>query len=95
MSSRQNDGSCGFIVVGRVQGVGFRWWTRRLARRLQLSGTVRNLRDGAVEVRVRGAPQAISELEKCLRSGPPTGYVERLETFQVNEILPNGFRVVP
>jgi acylphosphatase len=95
MSSGQNDGSCGFIVAGRVQGVGFRWWTRRLAARLQLSGTVRNLPDGAVEVRVRGTPRAISELERCLRTGPPTASVERLETFQVTDILPDGFRVIP
>jgi len=94
MSSDQNDGSCGFIVAGRVQGVGFRWWTRRLAARLHLSGTVRNLPDGAVEVRVRGTHQAISELERRLRSGPPAASIQSLETFKVDEFLADGFRVV-
>ena len=39
-----------FIVTGRVQGVGFRWFTRQTASELGLRGTVRNARDGSVEV---------------------------------------------
>ena len=43
-----------YRIVGRVQGVGFRWWTRRTAERLSLYGSVRNLTDGSVEVHVTG-----------------------------------------
>ena len=55
---------------------------------------MRNLPDGMVEVRVRGAPQGISELERHLRCGPPAASVDRLETFDVDEFLADGFRVV-
>jgi acylphosphatase len=68
--------SKGFLVRGRVQGVGFRWWTARQARALGLSGSVRNLLDGAVEVHVSGDPDAVSELRARLGHGPRTARVE-------------------
>ena len=61
----------GYRVTGRVQGVGFRWWTRSLATRLGLSGSVRNEPDGSVTVHVRGTDAALRELEQLLRQGPP------------------------
>jgi acylphosphatase len=61
----------GFRVTGRVQGVGFRWWTRAQATRLGLAGTVRNAPDGTVEVHVRGEDAALAELERLLEEGPP------------------------
>ena len=53
----------GFRVTGRVQGVGFRWWTRSLATRLGLSGSVRNLSDGSVAVHARGTDDQLAELK--------------------------------
>jgi acylphosphatase len=86
-----------FRVFGRVQGVGFRQWALRAAERLKLSGTVRNLRDGSVEVRVRGAHAAIRELESGLNRGPVAAKVERVESAEVSaaDVIAEGFRVVP
>ena len=57
-------------VTGRVQGVGFRWFVRERARRLGLSGWVRNLRDGSVEVAAAGDPGQLELLMGELRRGP-------------------------
>lgn len=50
------------FVRGRVQGVGFRWWTRTRALELGLVGHARNLPDGRVEVSAQGAPDAVDRL---------------------------------
>lgn len=68
--------------MGRVQGVGFRWWTVRTADRLGLGGSVRNLRDGSVEVQAVGSPAALDELESALASGPPGARVDRVEALR-------------
>lgn len=60
-----------FTVSGRVQGVGFRWFTLRRARALDLRGWVRNNPDGSVEVRAEGHSLALDALESNLRTGPP------------------------
>jgi len=57
-------------VKGRVQGVGFRWFVRVAARRLQLSGWVRNHEDGWVEVVASGADDRLAELRKLVARGP-------------------------
>jgi len=68
------------FVRGRVQGVGFRWWTRARALELGLAGHARNMADGRVEVVAQGEAQAVARLEELLREEPTTtrrpGYVE-------------------
>lgn len=91
MPSNQLERTAGFLVSGRVQGVGFRWWTRRTASRLGLSGTVRNLPDGRVEVRARGSAAALDELDTSLRIGPLGAAVEAVESFPVLGSVPEGF----
>jgi len=67
-------------VVGRVQGVGFRWWVRSVADRLGLGGWVMNGPDErTVEVVAEGSVPALDELERLLREGPPGAVVERVE----------------
>lgn len=66
----------GYRVTGLVQGVGFRWWTRKLARDLGLVGRVRNLDNGSVEVRAFGAECGLERLERALRKGPPNARVD-------------------
>ena len=68
-----------YCVRGRVQGVGFRWWTQRAAARLGLRGTVRNEADGSVVVEAWGEADRLIELEKLLASGPPGARVDALE----------------
>ena len=69
----------GFRVTGRVQGVGFRWWTRSLATRLGISGSVRNLPDGTVAVHARGSDEQLRDLQAQLAEGPPGARVEAVE----------------
>jgi acylphosphatase len=63
-------------VSGRVQGVGFRWWTRARALELGLSGWAANLDDGRVEVVAEGAPASLEALLAALRSGGTPGRVD-------------------
>jgi acylphosphatase len=75
----ERETACEHVVVrGLVQGVGFRWHTRAQARSLGVVGWVRNRRDGAVEVWVQGAPQAVAALVAWLEHGPPGARVDEL-----------------
>ena len=59
-----------FVISGRVQGVGFRWFTREAARREGVTGWVRNLPDGRVEAFVEGEAESVDRMERALRQGP-------------------------
>jgi acylphosphatase len=59
-----------YLVRGRVQGVGFRDHAQRVARTLGLTGYVRNLDDGRVEVYAAGPPRKLSDFAAALRKGP-------------------------
>lgn len=76
----------GYRVYGRVQGVGFRWWTRLTAEELGLTGTVRNLADGSVEVCAWGPPAALARFEEFLIGGPRLACVDRLDTVDCESI---------
>ena len=67
-----------FLVQGRVQGVGFRWFVQREASELGLQGWVRNTEDGHVEVLAAGKPADLDELRASLRSGPRGSRVDRV-----------------
>lgn len=68
-------GSVRVRVSGRVQGVGYRWFAQRQATSLGLTGYVRNLPDGEVEVVAQGERSALASLVEELRRGPPSGTV--------------------
>ena len=68
------------IVFGRVQGVAFREYTRREAVRLGLSGWVRNLPDGTVEVMSEGVETQVGVFLSWLASGSPFAVVTRVES---------------
>jgi acylphosphatase len=57
-------------IVGQVQGVGFRWFARVNARRLQLAGWVMNRADGSVEVAASGRDDKVEEFRRVLSRGP-------------------------
>lgn len=61
---------CHFLVRGRVQGVGFRWFVQREAAALELHGWVRNTEDGHVEVVASGDQPVLDALRQALRRGP-------------------------
>jgi acylphosphatase len=60
---------CHYLVKGRVQGVGFRWFVHREAAALTLNGWVRNTEDGHVEVVAAGKPEDLSALSEALHRG--------------------------
>jgi acylphosphatase len=68
-----------FIVRGRVQGVGFRWFVEREAHILGIAGWVRNNHDGSVEVLAQGTRDQLSGLHSRLREGPRAARVDSVE----------------
>lgn len=70
----------GVRVAGRVQGVGFRAWTRGEAHRLGLRGWVRNEADGDVTALLAGREAAVADMIRRLHDGPPAARVTNVET---------------
>src|SRR5947209_17650859 len=68
-----------FIVRGRVQGVGFRWFVEREAHLLGIAGWVRNNHDGSVEISAQGTRDQLSGLHSRLRERPPGARVDKVE----------------
>jgi acylphosphatase len=67
-------------ITGRVQGVGFRWWVRRQADSLELTGWVMNADDErSVELVAEGESRALDDLESRLRDGPSGAQVETVD----------------
>jgi acylphosphatase len=67
-------------IRGRVQGVGYRAWTQRTAKKLKLVGWVRNLSDGSVEAQAQGSPDAISAFLSACQSGPLLARVTEVDS---------------
>jgi acylphosphatase len=67
-----------YLISGRVQGVGYRYFAARAARELGLAGWARNLSDGRVEVFAVGAVRKLSDFEGELRLGPLRAEVRSL-----------------
>jgi acylphosphatase len=76
-----------FVIAGRVQGVGFRWFAHDAAAREGVHGWVRNLADGSVEVVAEGEAESLHRLEAAVRRGPASARVER---FDEEELAPTG-----
>ena len=83
-----------FVVSGRVQGVGFRYFVSDRAGLEGIHGYVRNLADGRVEAIVEGDEEAVERLERAIRRGPPTARVDAVDVEPlVPEGRPTGFAV--
>jgi acylphosphatase len=79
-----------FLIQGRVQGVGFRWFVHREASELDLRGWVRNTEDGDVEVVASGTLEDLAELRTSLRKGPRGSRVDRVVEHNLDESQANG-----
>ncbi len=83
-----------YVVRGRVQGVGFRWFVEREAYLLGVAGWVRNQADGSVEVMAQGTPEQLAGLHGRLREGPRAARVDEVAVSPA-EVQPglNSFRI--
>jgi acylphosphatase len=80
-----------YVISGRVQGVGFRYFVRREAAALGLAGWVRNLPDGRVEAFIEGTPSQLERMETLLRDGPALARVDALESSEAAPSLATDF----
>jgi acylphosphatase len=67
-----------YLISGRVQGVGFRWFVRESAKQLGLEGTVKNLYDGRVEVFAQGDLTSMYKFRELLQKGPAMSRVDNV-----------------
>lgn len=82
-------------IAGRVQGVGFRYWTEETATGLALTGWVRNRRDGTVEALLSGAPEDVAEMLRRCHRGPRAAQVTSVEILEEGGDAPGGFEMLP
>jgi acylphosphatase len=84
-----------YVISGRVQGVGFRWYVMRRAQALKLRGVVRNLPDGRVEVVAAGSDEAVKRFEDDLREGPSLARVTGIDQSELpaDQIWGTSFKV--
>jgi acylphosphatase len=75
-----------FVVRGRVQGVGFRWFVEREAHILKIAGWVRNNSDGTVEVLAQGTRDQLSGLRSRLQEGPRAARVDNVDEAEAEAI---------
>lgn len=85
------------VIVGRVQGVGYRAAFARQAETLGLDGWVRNCRDGSVEACIHGEPAAMDTIIVWARRGPSSAQVAHvtIEEFSAEGLAGGGLRILP
>ena len=76
-----------YLVSGRVQGVGFRYFVQDAAVREGVSGFVRNVPGGRVEAQIEGEIEAVTRVERALSQGPPGA---RVDDLAVEPVPPTG-----
>jgi acylphosphatase len=82
-----------YLVSGRVQGVGYRYYALRAAEALGVSGYARNLPDGRVEVVAEASQESLAQLEDKLRQGPSFASVHSLEKCELGSRGSTGFSI--
>lgn len=83
------------LVRGRVQGVGYRAWAQRVALDLELTGWVRNLSDGRVEILADGTFENIRRFVAAAQDGPPAAAVESVDWMEAAPSSTTGFQIRP
>lgn len=72
------------LVSGVVQGVGFRFFTRSVARQFRIHGFVRNLPDASVEIEAQGEREQIGRFLKAVRTGPSSAQVSGIDVEEID-----------
>ncbi|GMR14010.1 MAG: hypothetical protein BMS9Abin29_2238 [Gemmatimonadota bacterium] len=85
----------GYKVVGRVQGVGYRWWARQVATELGVCGTAENWPDGSVVIHATAPPEALEAFAMQLAKGPWAASVDRIESVpSEGRLSTDGFEIL-
>lgn len=79
MSDDASDRRVFVLVIGEVQGVGFRWYARDCAQQYRIAGWIRNRPDGNVELVARGPTSDVQAFVDAIRRGPPQSHVRELQ----------------
>lgn len=82
-------------VHGLVQNVGYRNWTEELAEEHGVTGWVRNLRNGTVEMLLCGEAEAVAHVHKACEKGPNRAHVTRVDVHFWNKDIPEDFQRLP
>ena len=82
-----------FLISGRVQGVGYRYFAERSAHATGVTGWARNLDDGRVEVHANGTESQLDDFEARLRMGPQFADVRSFESTEVPVLELSGFHI--
>ena len=84
-----------YIVSGKVQNVGYRYWALHNADELELNGWVRNLPNSSVELLAEGELSSLIEFEKRLRKGPLTSKVSEVTLLDIyDDSIHNNFSII-
>ncbi len=84
---------CAIRVFGKVQNVGFRFYTVRIARELDIAGYVKNEMDGTVFVEAEGEETTVDEFIDWCRKGPEWSRVDRLDIYEEPLTGDTGFKI--
>jgi acylphosphatase len=79
-----------FLITGRVQGVGFRYFTQRVASQHGIAGWVRNTPDGRVEINAGGDVEAMRQFEREISTGPAGAHVDHIDTIEISAERPTS-----
>ena len=82
-----------FRIVGRVQGVGYRYFAYHQALELGISGAIRNEADGSVTGEAQGSKEALEEFLRRLGAGPSLSRVDSIEARDLQSDMSQGFRI--
>jgi acylphosphatase len=83
-----------YVIYGRVQGVGFRYFTQNRAIACGVKGWVKNQHDGTVLVHAEGREIDLQQFETYLRMGPPGARVDQINTSQVQPQYKSSFEIL-
>jgi acylphosphatase len=72
-----------YLIAGRVQGVGFRYFTERVAAQYGIQGWVQNTPDGRVDIQAEGDADAMRQFESLVSTGPPGARVDQVDTTEL------------
>lgn len=84
-----------YTVSGRVQGVGFRYFARKVAEAFDIGGSVRNREDGTVEIVAVGSAENLRSFREQIEIGPTSSRVDRIVVEELSETRFERFTILP